>query len=49
MSQMKEQNKVPEKELNEMETSSLPDPEFTTLVNKLVERVVDSARTLTTR
>ena len=43
MSQMKEQNKTPEKELNKMHTSNLPDAEFQTLVirmcNKLRERV----------
>ena len=32
MSQMKEQNKTPEKELNKMETSNLPDAKFKTLV-----------------
>ena len=31
-SQMKEQDKTPEKELHEMETSNLPDAEFKTLV-----------------
>ena len=32
MSQMKEQNQTPEKELNEMKTSNLPDAVFKTLV-----------------
>ena len=32
MAQLKEQNKTPEKELNEMEGSNLPDAEFKTLV-----------------
>ena len=32
MSQVKEQNKTPEKELNKMETSNLLDAEFKTLV-----------------
>ena len=38
MAQMKEQNKTPEKELNKMETSKLPDAEFKTLdINILKE------------
>ena len=32
MAQMKEQNKTPEKELNEIEITSLSDAEFKTLV-----------------
>ena len=32
MAQIKEQNKIPEKELNEMEISNLPDAEFKALV-----------------
>ena len=32
MPKMKEQNKTPEKELNKMETSNLPDAKFKTLV-----------------
>ena len=43
VSHMKEQNKAPEKELNKMETSNLPDVEFRTLIirilNELRERV----------
>ena len=35
MSQMKEQNKTPGKELNKMETSNLPDAEFKTLVIRM--------------
>ena len=34
MAQMKEQNKTPEKELNEIEITNLPDAEFKTLVIK---------------
>ena len=34
MSQIKEQNKTPEKEINKMETSNLPDAEFKTLVTR---------------
>ena len=36
MSQMKEQNKTPEKELNKMETSNLLDVEFKTLVIRML-------------
>ena len=32
---MKEQNKIPEKELNKMETSNLPGAEFKTLVIRM--------------
>ena len=43
LSHMKKQNKAPEKELNERETSNLPDTEIKTLVirmlNKLRRRV----------
>ena len=45
MSQMKEQNKTPEKETDKMETSNLVNVEFKTLVirmlNKLKGRVDD--------
>ena len=37
MTQMKEQNKTPEKELNKMETSNLPDAEFQTVIRTLKE------------
>ena len=36
MLQMKEQNKTPEKELNKMKTSNLPDAEFKTLVIRML-------------
>ena len=43
MSHMKEQNKAPEKELKERETTNLPDAEFkilvTRMLNKLRERI----------
>ena len=39
MSQMKEQNKAPEEQLNKMEKSNLPYPELKTLANKLVNKV----------
>ena len=42
MTQMKEQIKTPEKELNEMEISNLSDAEFKTLVIRMLkERSVD--------
>ena len=37
MVQMKEQNRIPEKELNEMQISNLLDAEFKTLVKELSE------------
>ena len=39
MSQRKEQDKTPEKELNEMEASSLPDAEFKTLVIRMLNEL----------
>ena len=39
MSQVKEQNKTPEKELNKMETSNLLDEEFKTLVIRMVDEL----------
>lgn len=39
MFQMKTQNKAPEKELNEMETSSLSDAEFKTLLIRMLKEV----------
>ena len=36
MAQMKEQNKTPEKELNKMETSKLPDARLKTLVIRML-------------
>ena len=35
---MKEQNKTPEKELNEMEISNLSDAEFKTLVIRMLKK-----------
>ena len=40
MFQMKEQNKFPEKELNEMEISNLSDAEFKTLVNRMLKELI---------
>ena len=39
MSQMKEQNKTPEKELNKMETSNLLDAVFKTLVIRMLNEL----------
>ena len=39
MLQMKEQNKTPEKELNKMKTSNLPDAEFKTLVLRILKEL----------
>ncbi|XP_070248273.1 mediator of RNA polymerase II transcription subunit 25-like [Myotis yumanensis] len=39
MSQRKEQNQTPEKELNKMETSNLPDAEFKTLVIRILSEL----------
>ena len=39
MSQRKEQDKTPEKELNEMEASNLPDAEFKTLVIRMLNEL----------
>ena len=38
-SQMKEQNKAPENDLNKMETSNLPDVEFKTLVIRMLNEL----------
>ena len=39
MSHRKEENKAPEKELNKMEASNLPDAEFKTLVIKMINEL----------
>ena len=39
MAQMKEQNKTPEKELNEMENSNLSDAEFKTMVIRMFKKL----------
>ena len=41
MFQMEEQNKFPEKELNEMEISNLSDAEFKTSVIRMLKELVD--------
>ena len=40
MAQMKEQNKTPGKELNEMEISNLSDAEFKTLVIRMLKEII---------
>ena len=40
MDQMKEQNKIPEKELNEMEISNPSDAEFKTLVIRMLKELI---------
>ena len=45
MSQMEEQNKVPEKELNNMETKNLQDEEFKTLVIRMFNELRKSRKT----
>ena len=41
MTQMKEQNKIPEKELNEMEISNLSDAQFKTLVIRMLQDLTE--------
>ena len=41
---MKEQIKTPEKELNKMEISNLPDAEFKTLVIRMLTEMVECGR-----
>ena len=38
---MKEQNKTPEKELNETETANLSDTEFKTLVIRMLKELIE--------
>ena len=40
MAQMKEQNKTPEKELNEMETGNLSDAQFKTQVIRMLKKLI---------
>ena len=46
MSQMKEQNKTPEKELNKMETRNLLDAEFKTLVIWMFNEVSENLNSI---
>ena len=44
--QMKEQNKTPEKELNEMEISNLSDAQFKTLVIRMLQELTGYFNTI---
>ena len=46
MAQMKEQNKTPEIELNEMETAHLSDAEFKTLVIRMLRELTEYNKTI---
>ena len=37
MSQMKEQDKIPEKQLNEVEMGNLPEKEFRIMIMKMIQ------------
>ena len=41
MAQMKEWNKIPEKELSEMEIASLSDTEFKTLMIRMLRELIE--------
>ena len=43
---MEEQNKTPEKELNEMEITNLSDAEFKTLVIKLLKELTEDSNNI---
>ena len=46
MAQVKEQIKTPEKELNEMEISNLPDVEFKTLVIRMLKELSENLNSI---
>ena len=46
MAQMKEQIKIPEKELNKMEISSIPDAEFKTLVIRTLKEISEDLNSI---
>ena len=46
MAQMKEQNKTPEIELNEMETAHLSDAEFKTLVIRMLRELTEYGKSI---
>ena len=46
MAQMKEQIKVPEKDLNEMEISNLSDAEFKTLVIRMLKELTEYGKNI---
>ena len=48
MAQMKEQIKTPEKELNKMEISNLPDAEFKTLVVRMLKELSEDLNNIKT-
>ena len=46
MTQMKEQIKTPEKQLNKMEIRNLPDAEFKTLVIRMIKEFSENFRSI---
>ena len=46
MSQMKEQNKTPEKELNKTELTNLLDAEFKTLVIRMLKELIEYGKNI---
>ena len=46
MAQMKEQNKTPEKELNEMEITNLSDAEFKTMVISMLRELIEYGKNI---
>ena len=46
MAQMKEQNKTPEKELNEMEITNLSDAEFKTLIIRMLKELSEDLNSI---
>ena len=44
MAQMKEQNKIPERELSDKDIANLSDGEFKTLVIKMLSKLIDLGR-----
>ena len=44
---MKEQEESPEKELNEMEVSIIPDTEFNTMVIKMLKEISEKLNSIT--
>ena len=46
MAQMKEQDKTPDKELNETETANLSDEEFKTLVIRMLRELIEYGKNI---
>ena len=46
MAQMKEQNKIPEKELNKMKITNLSDAEFKTLMMKMLKELFEYGKNI---